>query len=55
VKRLFLDASVLFTATHLLTGDLRHFGAFMNAPERTGGIAIQTVAAFLADAVGTTE
>jgi predicted nucleic acid-binding protein len=38
-------------ATHLLTGDIRHFGPFMNAPERTGGIAIQTVAAFLADAV----
>lgn len=38
-------------ATHLLTGDLRHVGPFMNAPERTGGIVIQTVAAFLADAV----
>ena len=39
-------------ATHLLTGDIRHFGPFMNAPERTGGINIQTVAAFLANAIG---
>jgi hypothetical protein len=34
-------------ATHLLTGDLRHFGRFMNKPEITGGIVIQTVADYL--------
>ena len=38
-------------ATHLLTGDVRHFGSLTNAPERTAGIVIQTVAAFLTDAV----
>ncbi|MGH9323197.1 MAG: PIN domain-containing protein [Vicinamibacteria bacterium] len=34
-------------ATHLLTGDLRDFGRFMNRPEETCGVVIQTVAAFL--------
>jgi hypothetical protein len=33
--------------THLLTGDLKDFGRFMNAPEDTSGILIQTVAGFL--------
>ena len=102
MKRLFLDANVLFTAAHnpkgkaallnyldrfegildairlvsdrgdlpcpaelpekdwpiyraahacradvLLTGDLRDFGPLMNAPDRTGGLLIQTVAQFL--------
>ena len=31
----------------LLTGDLRDFGPFMNQPQRTGGLLIQTVASFL--------
>lgn len=35
-------------ATHLLTGDLKHFGPHMNRPEKSGGIIIQTVADFLA-------
>lgn len=35
-------------ATHLLTGDHRHFGPHMNQPGATGGIVIQTVAEFLA-------
>lgn len=35
-------------ATHLLTGDLRHFGSHMNKPEMSGGIVIQTVADYLA-------
>lgn len=39
-------------ATHLLTGDIRDFGAYMNQPERTQGIVIQTVAQFLAGIVG---
>jgi predicted nucleic acid-binding protein len=33
--------------THLLTGDWKDFGRFMNAPEDTSGILIQTVAEFL--------
>jgi predicted nucleic acid-binding protein len=32
----------------LLTGDIRDFGFLMNAPEKTGGLLIQTVAEFLA-------
>lgn len=35
------------SATHLLTGDRRHFGAYMNNPGETKGITIQTVADFL--------
>ena len=35
-------------ASHLLTGDLKHFGPFMDRPKQTHGIIIQTVAAFLA-------
>jgi uncharacterized protein len=35
-------------ATHLLTGDLQHFGHWMNGPNRADGIVIQTVSAFLA-------
>lgn len=31
----------------LLTGDLRDFGPFMNNPEHSGGLLIQTVADFL--------
>jgi hypothetical protein len=35
-------------STHLLTGDLRDFGPYMNRPEATGGVVIQTVAEYLA-------
>ena len=35
-------------ATHLLTGDMRHFGSFMHDASQTAGILITTVAAFLA-------
>lgn len=35
-------------ATHLLTGDLKHFGPHMNRPGKSGGIVIQTVADYLA-------
>jgi uncharacterized protein len=38
-------------ATHLLTGDVRHFGPLMNRPDATGGIVIQRVAEFLAAAL----
>lgn len=33
----------------LLTGDLRDFGFLMSAPEKTGGLLVQTVADFLRD------
>ncbi len=38
-------------ASHLLTGDLRHFGRFMNNPAQTGGMTICTVATFLEQAL----
>ena len=41
------QAAIACRATHLLTGDLKDFGAFMNQPEKTFGIRIQTVAGFL--------
>ena len=34
-------------ASHLLTGDLKDFGPWMNRPETTSGILIQSVAQFL--------
>ena len=42
------QAALRCRATHLLTGDLRHFGPLMNRPDAAGGIIIQTVAEFLA-------
>lgn len=42
----FLSASAA-RCTHLLTGDLKDFGRFMNDPEHTSGIVLQTVAEFL--------
>lgn len=33
--------------THLLTGDLKDFGRFMNDPKQTSGVLIQTVAELL--------
>jgi len=41
------QAALASKATHLLTGDLKDFGPFMNQPDKTCGICIQTVAAFL--------
>ncbi len=41
------QAALACQATHLLTGDLKDFGPFMNQPENTFGICIQTVAEFL--------
>ncbi len=34
-------------ATHLLTGDQRHFGRVMNRPKQTKGVLIQTPSQFL--------
>jgi predicted nucleic acid-binding protein len=43
---IFLSA-VGARCTHLLTGDRKDFGRFMNDPKKTSGIVIQTVADFL--------
>ena len=45
--RPIFQAALACRATHLLTGDLKDFGRFMNRPEQTAGICIQTVAEFL--------
>ena len=45
--RPIFQAALACQATHLLTGDLKDFGPFMNQPENTFGICIQTVAKFL--------
>ena len=47
--RPIFESARRWQATHLLTGDLRDFGPFMNAPDATRGVVIQTVAAFLSD------
>ena len=47
-RPIFLTA-LRYGATHLLTGDMRHFGPFMNDASQTAGIRITTVAAFLAE------
>jgi predicted nucleic acid-binding protein len=41
-------AALAAGATHLLTGDLKHFGPHMNQPKKSNGILIQTVAEYLA-------
>lgn len=45
-RAIFLTA-LKCRATHLLTGDIRHFGPFTNDPPRTAGLAIMTIADFL--------
>jgi predicted nucleic acid-binding protein len=40
-------AAVYCRATHLLTGDIKHFGLLMNQPGLCGGMIVQTVAEFL--------
>lgn len=47
--RPIFEAALRAGVTHLLTGDIRDFGPFMNAAERSNGVLIQTVAAFLKD------
>lgn len=42
------QAAVTCQATHFLTGDHRHFGPFMNQPDLTNSVIIQTVSEFLA-------
>jgi len=45
--RPILHAAITARATHLLTGDIKHFGPHMNCPEQTGGMMIQTIGDFL--------
>ena len=45
--RPIFQAALACQATHLLTGDLKDFGPFMNQPDNTFDIRIQTVAEFL--------
>ena len=45
---IIFQAAMSCHATHFLTGDLRHFGPFMNRPDATYSIIVQTVAEFLA-------
>ena len=45
--RPIFQAAVAWRATHLLTGDLRDFGPYMNRPDETFGIVVQTVGDFL--------
>ncbi|MFZ4855786.1 MAG: PIN domain-containing protein [Desulfuromonadaceae bacterium] len=40
-------AALYCCATHLLTGDTRHFGSLMNQPDLCGGMIVMTVAQFL--------
>ena len=44
-----LEAAIHCKATHLLTGDVKDFGPFMNNPSITSGVIIQTVSKFLTD------
>lgn len=45
--RPIFQAALGWGATHLLTGDTRDFGRFMDNPEATSGIVVQTVSSFL--------
>ena len=45
--RPIFQAALACRATHLLTGDMKDFGPFMNRPEETFGVHIQTVGEFL--------
>ena len=44
-----LQAAMACQANYLLTGDLKDFGSFMNARERTFGVCVLMVADFLAE------
>ncbi|WAC06557.1 MAG: hypothetical protein OS130_09860 [Thermodesulfobacteriota bacterium] len=45
--RIIFLSALTCKATHLLTGDIKHFGPFINKPKITSGIIIQTVPEFL--------
>lgn len=46
--RPIFEAALRCKASHLLTGDTRDFGPFMDQPALTSGVIIQTVSTFLA-------
>ena len=50
--QLIFGAAVAARATHLLTGDKKHFGRYFEDPKRTGGIRIQMVRAFFSAVFG---
>lgn len=41
------QGALLTRCSHLLTGDLNHFGKWMNKPEKTLGLVIQTIRQFV--------
>ena len=45
--RPIFQAALACKATHLITGDIAHFGGFMRRPAKTLGIVIMTPAQFL--------
>ncbi len=47
--RPILEAAIQRKASHLLTGDIKDFGAIMNQPGLTGGVVMQAVSEFLED------
>jgi predicted nucleic acid-binding protein len=47
--RPIFQAAMACSATHLLTGDIKDFGRYMNQPDATFNICIQTVADFYKD------
>ena len=47
--RPIFQAAIASRSTHLLTGDLKHFGPFMNQTDQTFGILVQTTAQFLVE------
>ena len=47
--RPILEAAIHCKATHLLTGDIKDFGPFMDNVSLTGGVVVQTVPRFLED------
>lgn len=49
------QGAIACRATHLLTGDLKDFGPFMNRKEKTRSILIQTVAEFLMQRSGVSK
>jgi predicted nucleic acid-binding protein len=50
--RLIFGAALAARATHLLTGDKKHFGPYFEDPKRTGGVEIQTVRTFFSERFG---
>lgn len=45
--RPILEVAIQCKATHLLTGDIKDFGPFMNNADLAGGVLIQTVSEYL--------